>query len=464
MGLPRLTVHPIIDLLAHNNGVGDILIDLGEQRGRAPGDTEASGGRPHAFRATLAALTVALLVGLSGAVARPAPAGPLIVPARLGDTMYVEQSRLAIVSVDPESPAPVLHSKIVSIYALPGGELLSRTRADIAGSVSQVTSVGGTVLISYQVDTVGAKAPADEEATVALEAGTDRVLWRAPARVFSVSPADGLVLLRKNTPWYGDQYWYGVDPATGRTRWTLPQPLPWFTTATDYVDGFPRRLITATAAGHIEVRDTATGDLLSQGDVIARPGWPRRGITVWPSGDLVLVGGLGGITAYTLADLSPRWHSTVELAGHRVQECADAICVFDYRGGVQVLDPGTGRLRWAAERWQTAAAAGSYLLVSGDEGTEGRYPLAVVESGTGVVHGDFGAWRSAGPARLDGTLVGLRQRLGDNMVNYALLDPAALTVRLLGTATTVSGDCRATADVLVCRRIDATVAIWPLTE
>ena len=443
--------------------MGDVLIELDEQRGRLPSDTGVPRDRPHAFRALLAALSAILLVGLSGAVARSAPVGPIIVPARLGDSMYVEQSRLHIVSAGPE-PATV-RSKIVSTYALPAGELLSRTTVALPGAIFQVTSVGGTVLVSYLVETTTARAEATSgaEATVAFAAGTDRALWRSPARLFSVSPADGLVLLRENSPWYGDQHWYGVDLATGRIRWSLPQPLPGFTTAAGYTDGFPRRLITATTTGHLEVRDTTNGALLSQGDVIARPGWSRRGITVWPSGDLVLVGGLGGITAYTLMGLSLSWHSTVELAGHWVQDCGDAICVFGYRGGVQALDPGTGRLRWAADHWTMAAEAGSYLLVSGDEGLEGRYPLAVVEPRTGVVHGDFGAWRVAGPARADGTVVGLRQRIGDDVVFYALLDPATLAVRVLGAATTVSGDCRATTEVLVCRRIDATVAIWPLT-
>jgi hypothetical protein len=231
---------------------------------------------------------------------------------------------------------------------------------------------------------------------------------------------------------------------------------------TDYTDGFPRRLVTATVAGHIEVRDTVTGTLLSQGDVPARPGWARRGITVWPSGDLVLIGGLGGITAYSLAGLRPRWHSNVELADRWVQDCVDAICVFGYRGGVQALDPGTGRLRWAADRWMTAAAAGPYLLVNDDEGLEGQHPLVVVDPGTGVVRGDFGTWRAAGPVRADGTVLGLRQRAGDDVVFYALLDPATLAVRVLGSATKVSGDCQATTEVLVCRRIDATVAIWPV--
>lgn len=457
MGLPRLT-HAETGCRAHNGGVGDVLIDLGEQHGTLPSETVASRGRPHRFRAALAALSAVLLVVLGGAAARAAPLGPVIVPARLGDNMFVEQDRLYVVSAGPDADDPAIQHKIVSTYALPTGKLQSRTTVAVTGAIFQVTSVGSTVLVSYQVDTVGA------EATVALAAGTDRALWRAPARLLSVSVPDNLVLLRENSPQYGDLHWFGLDLVTGRTRWSFEQPSQGYTTPAALTDGFPRRLITATTDGHIEVRDTTTGTLVTEGDAEAPSGWSRRGITVWPSGDLILIGGLGGITAYTLAGLVPRWHSTVELSGRWVQDCLDAICVFGYRGGVQALDPGTGRLRWTEKRWTTAAEAGSYLLVSGNEGLEGSYPLAVVEPDTGAVHGDFGAWRAAGPPRADGTVVGLRQRIGDDIVFYALLDPARLTVRVLGTATTVSGDCQATTDVLVCRRIDAAVAIWPLTE
>jgi hypothetical protein len=437
--------------------VGDVLIDLGEQHGRLPSETMAARDRPHRFRAGLAALSAALLIGLGGAVVHPAPVDPVLVSARLGDTMFVEENRLYLVSAGPAPQGTSVQHRIVSMYGLPGGELLSRTTVAVTGAIFHVTSVTDLVLVSYQVDTVGA------EATVALRAGTDRALWRAPARLLSVSAPDGLVLLRENSPRFGDLHWFGLDLDTGRTRWSFEQPLQGHTTVAGFADGFPRRLITATTAGHIEVRDTADGTVVSEGDVTARSGWSRRGITVWPTGELVLIGGLGGITAYTLAGLTLRWHSTLDLSGRWVQDCVDAICVFGYRGGVQALDPGTGRVRWAANRWTNAEEAGSYLLVNGDQGLEGRYPLAVVEPVTGVVHGDFGEWRAAGPARADGTVVGLRQRIGDDVVFYALLDPATLAVRVLGTATTVSGDCQATTEVLVCRRIDAGVAIWPLT-
>jgi hypothetical protein len=448
---------PIIVAPAHNDGVGDVLIDLGEQHGRLPDVAAPGRRRTPGSRATLAALSAVLLSSLAGAVALPAPAAPVIVPARLGENMFVEQSRLYVVSAGPELNDPTVNNKIVSTYALPAGRLLSRTTVAVTGAVFQVTSAGDTILVSYQVDTVGA------EATVALAAGSDRALWRAPARMLSVSPQDGLVLLRENRPNLGDMHWYGVDLATGRPRWTFEQPVQGYTTEAGYVAGFPRRLITATTAGHIEVRDTATGALVSAADVPAPAGWSRRGVSVWPVGDLMLVGGVGGITAYALADLGRRWRNDVDLSGRWVQDCG-AICVFGYRGGVQVLDPVTGRVRWAADHWTAAERVGRYLLVNGNKGLEGRYPLAVVEPETGALHGDFGEWRLAGTVRADGTVVGLRQRIGDDVVFYALLNPETLAVRVLGSATFVSGDCQPTTDVLVCRRLDASVAVWPLTE
>ena len=437
--------------------MGEVLIDLGEQRGRLP-EPSTPGRPPHPFRAGLAVLATILVITLSAAVPLRPTVRPTLVPGRLGDNMFVEQDRLYVVGAGPAGNDPAVQNKMVSTYALPAGTLLTETPVAVTGAIFQVTSAGATILVSYQVDTLGA------EATVAVAAGTDRALWRAPARLLSVAPQGTLVLLREHNPRTGALRWYGVDLTSGRPRWKFEQPARAYTTEADHLGGFPRRLITASNSGRIEVRDTTTGAVVTASTVPAPPGWSWRGITVWPTENLILVGGPGGIQAYSLADLRERWHSSLDLFGHWVQDCAGMICLFGYRGGVQVLDPATGRMRWAGDSWTMADQAGRYLLVSGDQGLEGRYPLAVVDPATGVVRGDFGAWQAAGAARADGTVVGRLQRIGDDVVFYALLDPATLAVHVLGSATAVSGDCRATTDVLVCRRIDAAVAIWPLTD
>lgn len=438
--------------------MGDVVIDLGELR-----DEEQPAPVPvrpaHPYRAVLAAATVVLLALVSASVPRREPPAAVILPARLGETMFIEQDRLHLVSAPVVGRTTAVQDRVISTYALPAGTLLTRTTAAVTGAVFGITSSGDTILVSYQVDTLGA------EATVAVRAGADRALWRAPARLLSLSRADNVALLRENSPQFGRLNWYGVDLTTGRNRWVLRQPVLGYTTEAGYADGFPRRLVTATVAGHLEVRDTVSGRMVATADVPAPPTWARRGITVWPAGDLVLVGGLGGVTAYALSDLGVRWRNSLDLSGRWVQpDCAGAICLFGYRGGVQVVDALTGAFRWSSERWTSAVPTGRFLLVTGKEGLEARYPLAVVDPVTGALHGDFGAWRAAGEVRPDGTVVGLRQRIGDDVVWYAALDPQALTVRVLGRAPRVSGDCHATAGVLICRALDASVAIWPLTE
>ena len=151
-------------------------------------------------------MAVVLVVLLTGAVHRGPPAPPVVIAARLGDTMFVGDDRVFLVSRRTGTGRPrLVQNKIVSTYALPGGELLSRTRSRSPARSSTWSAVDRTILVSYQVDTSGA------EATVALTAGTDRALWRHPSRLLAASAPDGLVLLRENSPQAGSLNWFGVD-------------------------------------------------------------------------------------------------------------------------------------------------------------------------------------------------------------------------------------------------------------
>ena len=140
------------------------------------------------------------------------------------------------------------------------------------------------------------------------------------------------------------------------------------------------------------------------------------------------------------------------------------MCLFSPRGaGIRVLDRATGRDRWTSDRWSYGDQVGPYLIVGGGEGTRRSETLNVVATMTGRVRGDFGPWQGVGPALPDGTVVGLREQPAEDVVWYARLDPATLRVRVLGAANHVSGQCQTTTDVLICRRVDATVGIWRLS-
>ena len=434
------------------------MIDLGElpARGREEAATVPAPRRPVSARTLLGTLAVLLIAMTAGAVHRGPLPPPTVIDARLGDTMLVGADRLFVVAAEPERLASAVQTKTVSEYGLPDGDLISRTTVAVSGTVIDVTSADGIVLVSYQVDAVGA------ETTVAVAAGGDRALWRRPSRLVATSPRDGLVLLRENSPPLGGIDWSGVDLATGAVRWSLRQPVRGFTTPADFADGFPRRLVSATDTGRVEVRETATGTVTATATVPVRSQQPGADVPVWPTGDLVLVGAPDGTTAYALPGLTERWHSPVDLAGRWIQDDCAAICSLSWQGGLRMLDRATGRELWSDERWNYVAQIGEYLMASENAGP-GRSPgVAVLDPGSGRVRGGFGGWQPIGDRRPDGTVHGLYEEPADDTVRYARLDPGTLAVRVLGSADRVAGDCRATADVLVCRRIDATVGIWRL--
>jgi hypothetical protein len=441
--------------------LSDALIDLGEL---PPGGVLAArpvtARRPARRYASVLAVVAVLLIGtLTGSAYRGPPDPPTIVPARLGDTMFVGSNRLYLVSAGPEPSGTVLTNKTVSEYGLPAGNLISRSTVGVSGAIFDVASAGSVILVSYQVDTAGS------EGTVALAAGTRTVLWRRPARLLGVSASSGLVLLRENSPQPGNLQWYGIDLVSGGIRWQLEQPAGGYITETGDAGGIPPSLVTVDLSGRLDVRDTATGAITASTTIAVPADWAKGGIALWPDGDLILAGDHVTTTAYALPDLAERWHSQVDLYSSYVgPSCGDAVCVFSPRaGGMRVLDRATGREWWASERWSYAEPVGPYLLAGvGGPGSPSQ-TLDVVDTRTGRVLGDFGQWQLIGSSQAGGTVVGLRQRSGDNAVFYARLNPAKLSLRLLGVAESVSGDCQTTAEVLICRRMDATVGIWRLT-
>jgi hypothetical protein len=352
-----------------------------------------------------------------------------------------------------------VQNRIISTYGLPSGKLLSLTSVTVSGAIFDVTSVGDTMLVSFQVDTVGA------EATVALRAGTGTAVWRRPSRLLGLSAADGLVLLRENSPQFGNLHWYGIDLTTGDVRWQLEQPVGGYITETGFTGGFPGTLVVVDAAGHVEIRDSRTGRVTSSGTIAVPSDWTSRGIALWPDGDLILVGDHSSATAYALPGLTPRWRTPVDLyASYIGPTCGDAVCFFSPRtGGMLVVDRLTGQRRWSSDRWSYADQIGPYLLAGGDAPAGGSNTLSVVDTRTGQVRGDFGRWQSIGPPDADGTVVALRTQPADDTVFYARLDPVRLTTDVLGVGDHISGDCQTTDDVLVCRRTDASVGIWPLS-
>ena len=101
---------------AQNEDVRDVLIDLGEIPRRDPqrASVTVESWRPPPYRPILGALAVVLVVLLAGAVHRGPPDPPVVIPARLGDTLFVGGDEFFVVSAGPELLGWPLQNKIIS--------------------------------------------------------------------------------------------------------------------------------------------------------------------------------------------------------------------------------------------------------------------------------------------------------------------------------------------------------------
>jgi outer membrane protein assembly factor BamB len=433
--------------------MANLLIDLGEVSGQ-PADVPAPARRDwfRAVRGTVTALTVGLLATLAAGSRLPQPDRPTVVPAQFGDATMRGRDTLFVVSGTGDA-----RDRIVTAYRLPDATPVSRTPVTLPGAITSLHLAGDILLVTHQTDTSAG------DTTVALVAGTGRQLWRHVARVITFTEGDRLALLLDQAGGPVGQRWFAVNVGNGAVAWSHGLP-PYAATDLVYADGdVPSRVVTATPGGHVEVRDAESGVLTAVADLPVQRRWRDHGIYLWAVDDLLLLGGTTGIDAYNLADLALRWSNTIDLTQYFVAPgCGDMLCLAGRFGGLQVLDPRTGRARWSAERWAIVQRAGRYMLVNQSAGPGRDRPLIVVDADTGRQTGTFGAWQPVGEALPDGRVIAVRERPGDRDVRYAVLDPATASVRVLGVADGVTADCQPAANRLVCRRLDASIGVWPL--
>ena len=425
--------------------MSNTVIELGEVPRETPAVVEPDRLVPR--RALLTLLSIVLLTALAAAAPVPARSRPTIVPARLGDTVFLDGDRMMLVG-GSTSPASQVSRRAVTAYALPAARELSRTTVTVSGGINQVLLAADTLVVSYQIDASGTWA------TVAVAEGTETTRWRHTARLIGVSVPDALVLLGT------DEAVTAVDLRSGVSRWTLRRPSDGYIAESGWDGGYPRWLVLFTDSGRMESHDPRTGEL------IARRTFPPRGRAgglIWPVDDVVLAGdGSPGLAAYRLPGLVPMWHTDADLSGSWMQAaCGSLICTFRQQSGLTAIDAGTGRELWESPAWAYAEPAGAYLLATRTDRDAGTPGLWVLDPATGMPLGDFGQWQYLAPAG-DGRIYAKLDVHGTYLVHFGVLDPARRTVRILGTADEVSNSCQTTAGLLICRLVDASIGMWPL--
>ncbi|MEU8261211.1 PQQ-binding-like beta-propeller repeat protein [Micromonospora sp. NPDC048999] len=414
------------------------VIDLGELRDDVAPDPPArpprAVGRPYRC---LVVLLVAV-VTLAGAAPAPrrvvatVPGGPTATAFVLDDRVYV---------MEPPDPGRGTGRQLVA-YRATAGRARTLWRVPLPGDRVVLTgwAVDGWLLLANRAaDDTGFE-------TLALDAATGRLGWRHPG----VPLRAGDAVLLNASDGSGANEISRVDPRTGRTVWSVSAPSVQLWLRPGPVGA--ERLVLRHDSGRVEVLETTSGARLAARD---RPA--GSGIVATTSRMLVASNVDGTVTGYDLDRLEPRW--TVSLPGvDFADSCGRSLCAFRQSGGVLVLDPATGALRWTDPRWSSwLTAVDGLLLVVRPALTSSA--LAVVEEDTGRLVADLGEWELVPWEDGDALITGVR--LGaDGRLVIAELDLAAGRARILDALPDAIGDCRSGGALLVCHRIDGRFVLW----
>ncbi|MEU7944478.1 PQQ-binding-like beta-propeller repeat protein [Micromonospora taraxaci] len=423
------------------------IIELGEVRDE-PASTPVA-HRPRAAGRPLrsAAVLVLALVMLSAATPQPQRAVS-VVPASPTSTAYLGGDSVFV--VDPPAPEG---DRYLTAYAQPSPTrtgVRRRWQAPLArlGDYLDVRVEQGLVLA------MAVNAPGRVFQTIAFDIASGEQRWQLPGAPQPTAD-DGLLLTDVRDD--GSGALNRIEPDTGRLLWSVAIPAaanPSYHLREGRVD----RFVLLLATGEVQVHDAGTGRLLRSVDTLPgdREAYQRAQVVddlllVVPPGSTRLVG-------YGLTELEPLWTAEVLLISY-VVSCAGLLCAVPQTGGLQVLDPATGVVRWSDSGPDILADVrqGQLLMAKPGRGYE------VWDAATGQVRTGLGEWalmQVLGPGT---PLVGVRPG-DDGRVVVAELDLVARRSRIVDVLPAIAGSCQASLPMLLCQRLDGTTALWRLTR
>ncbi|HEY8533238.1 MAG TPA: PQQ-binding-like beta-propeller repeat protein [Micromonospora sp.] len=425
------------------------VIDLGDLRSEPPPAPPRPPRLPRGLPHLL--LGVVMLLALTGAAPRARPLPATTISASIGAAALLSADRVYVV-IPPRRADEA--ERMVSAYRLPDARPLWRISLTLRnptwGRMLPVAVIDDTVVVSSYVDS-GAR-PIGE--VFALDAATGQLRWRRPGRLIG-GAGDPLVMLLEDHR--RSVRVMGVAVTTGVERWSLPVPVD--------AQMWPghgdqsRLLVVAHSSGLVEVRDADTGELLRESRFAG-----DRSPAVRAAGDLLLRYDAHAITAYQLPNLEQRWSVPRDRGAPGIAyPCGDLLCLIPGSRGVRVVDPRDGRIRWRLDWADYVEPIGRYLAALGVSTLGAPQRLVVLDPESGRQIGDLGPWTVIDPARADGRVTAIRRDPETSRVQVALLDPATARVHTVAMLDRVSGECQATGDVLLCRRVaDFSFGIWTL--
>lgn len=298
-----------------------------------------SAGRRRAGAIGLVVLALLLAVGGSTIPIDPLPLVATVPVASDAHLLIKDGQAFVLDDVNGQSR--------VNAYALPTGRHL--WSAPVAGNTTTASMfvIGKFLIVDPTSD------DNDRPSVQAFGLASGAPAWEAATHGV-VNTSAGLLTVDPNWPAValGGSYGIGViDPASGRTRWTVPIGASCSVTYNDAGDAASRVLLVFCADGNeLSAYDLSTGELRARGHYRAPVIATTQMMPLLIVAGVIVVSSLNhpGLyaTGYRTSDLTALWSRKPQSSGttdELLQPCVPNICV-DGTDGVTTLDPHTGRV------------------------------------------------------------------------------------------------------------------------
>ncbi|GIJ20322.1 outer membrane protein assembly factor BamB family protein [Micromonospora lutea] len=426
------------------------LIDLGELTEQT--DPPPSQRRPRPGNRWLAVVVVALLVLLaSGGATPPARRIHAIVPAALGSDLFLAGDQILTVTPRPGvtdgSQELLAYPRPDRVTAAPQRPVpLWRRPVPSQNRVYRVQSVadGGILVATANWETGTTE-------TVRLDARTGQESWRVPGITIMEMPDRALLRTFSDRE---PNVLRMIELATARELWSMPLSAA----SVDYRqrDGMLDSIVVATVDGEVQVIDSMTGTVRHR---LPAPDDHASGYQqAWVAGDLVaVVRNSNTVVALTIDGLVERWQVTVPTATY-VTACGPLLCAGLASGGLQILDPATGAVRWGSEEILDIVLVDDRNALAVARNTN---EMVTIRLSSGALLAEHGSWNMVVRYEYEPQMLAVRTVPEVGLV-LARLDPSGAPARRIDVLSDAGGDCQGRSDLIACRLLDGNYGVWQL--
>src|SRR4051794_35869091 len=373
-----------------DNSGGAVIIDLGLDRGEPP--TYSSPSRRTTPLWVPAALLAALVLVFSAGSAPP-PKSALSAVFRL----QVGPADSYATTADGQLLAETFG--LLTSYDLGSGQL--RWQAGQSTPAYRLRVSDNLVLMRPWAATNVARG------TTALSTVTGAGMWERPGNVVNIAGSSTLLAVDSPRTLDGTGRRVqgavdAIDPATGRTRWTVPVPSTAVLLGVPGLGDEESRMLLVHDDQTMAVHDLESGRLIARTTVPAGDYAPDNPVV---AGGRILLRHPGAssaeISAYDPATLKQVWSEPSETA-YEMQPCGILVCLSGPEG-VHAIDPFTGDTAWVQRSWHSLVQFGDIYIAYGDP--DGSQPVGVIDPATGALQTSLAGWRPMAGTGVDDRLV-----------------------------------------------------------